>query len=67
MSFILALILFFMILLICLSIGKAVETATYNLVNPDEKNTNIYVFIEEDNSGYPVRRKPNPRSVYSKK
>ena len=56
-----------MILFICISIGEAAESITHNLVCPDEKRTELYIYIEENYSGYEMCRKPNPRSVHSKK
>ena len=67
MEFFLALLLFFMILFICISIGEAAESITHNLVCPDEKRAELYIYIEENYSGYEMCREPNPRSVHSKK
>lgn len=67
MDFLLALLLICMLLSICISIGKAVEVVTYNLVTPNEKRTDLYLYIEENNSRHRVRRQPNPRRVRRKK
>ena len=67
MDFLLALLLLLVLLSICISIGKATEHVVYNLVSPDEKRSELRIYIEENITRHRVCRQPNPRSVRRKK
>jgi hypothetical protein len=67
MEFLFALLLLFVLLSICISIGKATELAVYKLVTSDEKRPELHICIEENITRHRVCRQPNPRSVRRKK